>query len=97
MLSAVEMGNDAAANCQGMFVIQSIVIGNAGYAAVHVCPAEFFRRDFFPRRGFYQRWPSQENSAIAAYNHGFITHCRNVCPSRGTGTHHSSNLWNALA
>jgi hypothetical protein len=97
IFAPVEVGDDAAADGEGVFIVQGVVIGDAGDTAVHVGSAQVFRADLFARRGFDQWRTSQEDGAIAAHNDCFITHGGNVSPTGGTGTHYGGNLRDALA
>src|SRR5258708_19553931 len=61
VLASIEIGDDTAADCQSVFVIQSIVVGDTGGAAVHIRPPQFFSPSYFPCPPFTHRRPTPEN------------------------------------
>src|SRR6266581_2445685 len=91
------MGDNAAADCKGMFIIHCIVISDSGDAAMNISAAQIFGTYLFPSCSFHQRWASQENSAISSHNHRFIAHGGNIGSSGCTRTHHCCNLRDTLA
>src|SRR6185312_8343459 len=97
VLAPVEIGDNAAADCQGMFIIDGGMIGHAGNTAMHIGPAQIFRTHLFACRRFDQWRPCEEDGAIATHNHCLIAHSGHVCSSCRAGTHYRGDLWNALA
>src|SRR5215472_5168880 len=97
ILATVEIGDDAATDRQGMFIIERVMIGDARYTTMHIGTTQVFCTNLFSRRGLNQWRTGQENSAIATHNHTFVTHSRNIGTSCGTGTHDDGDLRYALA
>ena len=97
VFATIEMGDNAAAYSQGVFIIEGVVVGYARNTTVNIGATQLLRGNLFTRCCLYQWRPSQENGAIAAHNHRFITHGRNICPTRGARTHNGRNLRYALA
>src|SRR5579863_2294371 len=97
ILATIEIGDDAAADRQSMFIIEGIMIGDAGDTTMDIRTTQIFCTDLFTRRGLHQWRTGQENGAIASYNYRFIAHRGNICSSSGARTHYSRDLWNALA
>src|SRR5207249_8356098 len=94
MLATIEMRDDAPTYRQRMFIILSIVIGNTGDTRVNISATELLGTHLLTSSGLDERRASQENCAIALYDHRLVTHSRNIRTARRTGPHHGGNLWN---
>src|SRR5215470_801993 len=64
VLAPVEVGDNAAADGQGMFVVERVVIGDAGDTTMHVCTTQVLCADLFARCGLDEWGTGQEDGAI---------------------------------
>jgi len=44
-----------------MVIILSVVIGNAGFARVHIRASQLFRAHYFSGRSLHQRWTAEKD------------------------------------
>ena len=96
LLAPVEVADDRADDGQRVLVVERVVVGDAGGAAMHVGAAQLLGADLFAGRGLHQRRPGQEDRAVAAHDHGLVAHRRDVRAARRAGAHHRRDLRDAL-
>ena len=90
-----ESGHDASHDRQGVAVVASQVIGDAGFTGMQIPAAEILRGHDLAGSGFHEWRPAEEDRALVLHNHGFIAHRRNVSPTGSTGSEHRRDLCDA--
>ena len=83
---------DTSRNRNSVLVITRQVISHAAFARVHETAAEGFFVNFFPRRGFDQRRPSQEYTPLFTNDDVLVRHRRNISAARDGDAVHDSDL-----
>ena len=91
-LAAVEIGDDAPGDEQGVGVVFGQMVRHPGNAGVHVAAAQFFGGDDFADSGFDQRRPAEKDGALILDDDRFVRHGRHVGPAGGAGPHHHGDL-----
>ncbi len=90
-----EVLEDAAGDANGVAVVDREVIGNPRDCGVDVAAAELLRRHLFAGRRLHQRWPAQEDRAVALDDDVLVAHRRHVGAARRARTHHHRDLRHA--
>ena len=94
--AAVEVGDAAPGDFQGVGVVLGVMIGHTGDFAVHVGTAQVFGADDFTGGGFYQRRAGQEDGALVAHDDGFVGHGGYVGTAGGAQAHDDGDLGNVV-
>ena len=95
LLVPVQIGDAAAGQSQGVFVILGVMVGHARGAAVHIRAAQRLGADHFAGRGLHQRRPGEEDSRLFAHHDGLVGHRRHVSAAGSARAHHHGDLRNA--
>ncbi|MNQ89209.1 hypothetical protein D3C85_1045090 [compost metagenome] len=96
LLAPVEVGDAAAGQGQGVFVVLGVVVGHARGLAVHIGTAEVLGADHFTSGGLHQRRAGEEDGGLVAHHDGLVGHGRHIGAAGGAGAHHHGDLRDAL-
>src|SRR5690606_27160607 len=90
--AAVEVGDAAPGDVQGVGVVFGVMVGYTGDFAVYVGAPQVFGADHFTGRGFHQRRAGQEDGALVAHDDGFVGHGGHVGAASGAQAHDDGDL-----
>src|SRR6516165_2803967 len=93
-LCAIEIADDAPGDAERVVVVERIVIGDAGDAAMHFGAAELLGGDDLAGRGADQRRPAEKDRPLPAHDDALVGHRRDIGPARRTRAHDERDLWN---
>ncbi len=94
-LRLVEVGNDTPGDAERVAIVERIMIGHTGDAAVHLGTAELLGGDDLAGRGADERRTAEKDRALSAHDDAFVRHRRNVRAARGARPHHQRDLRDA--
>ena len=80
---AIEVGDDAPRNADGVLIAGRIIVGHAGLAAVHLGAAQLLRAHLLARCGLHQRRTAEEDGALIAHDDAFVRHGRHIGAAGG--------------
>src|ERR1035438_5478572 len=83
---------DIAADLDGMGVIFSEVIGDAGDGGMNFCATQLFGRHLFAGGSLHQWWSADKNGSLVPDDDGLIAHGRHISAPGRAGTHHHGDL-----
>ena len=95
MFPDVEVRDDAARERKGVVIIDGIVIGDTGFARMHLGAAELFGRHHLAGRRLHQRRTAEEDRALIPHDDGFVRHRRHIGAARRARAHDHGDLRNA--
>src|SRR5690606_12636273 len=90
--AAVEVGDAAPGDVEGVGVVFGVMVGHTGDFAVYVGASQVFGADHFTGGGFHQRRASQEDGALVAHDDGFVGHGGHVGAASGAQAHNDGDL-----
>ncbi len=94
-LHGVEPADDAARDAEGVAVIERVVVGDAGDAAVHVGAAELLGGHDLAGRRLHQRRAAEEDGALVAHDDALVRHRRDIGAARRARAHDDGDLRDA--
>ena len=91
----IEGLDDVAGDLQRMRVVVRVVVRDSGDAAMDVRAAEVLVRDLLARGRLDQGRAADEDRPLAAHDHGFVAHGRNIRASGRARSHDDGDLGDA--
>ena len=91
----IQIADDAARDAERVPIVERVMVGDAGDAAVHIGPAQFLGRDDFAGGGLHQRRSAEKDRALALDDDALIRHRRHIGAAGGAGSHDDRDLRHA--
>ena len=95
MLLPVQVRHDLAGDRQCVFVVIREMVGHARDPGMNAAATQRLGIDDLAGSRLDEWRPPEKDSALVAYDNGFVTHGRHVCAARGARAEHRSDLRNS--